>query len=129
MKARLAMCALLTCVLAPPGWPQTPAAPAPAIKADKIDTVMTQSTAVFLDVRTPAEVKKNGTLPGAINIPIEQLTARMGELPKDRALVVACEGGGRAFRAGKLLQEHGYRVVATRGLHDYQGKTAFPESP
>ena len=43
----------------------------------------------FLDVRTPEEVATLGTLPGYINIPIDQLEQRLGEIPKGKPIVTA----------------------------------------
>ena len=43
----------------------------------------------FLDVRTPEEVATLGTLPGYINIPIDQLEKRLGEIPKGKPIVTA----------------------------------------
>ncbi len=43
----------------------------------------------FLDVRTPEEVATLGTLPGYINIPIDQLEQRLGEIPRGKPIVTA----------------------------------------
>ena len=43
----------------------------------------------FLDVRTPEEVATLGTLPGYINIPIDQLEQRLGEIPRAKPIVTA----------------------------------------
>ena len=42
----------------------------------------------YLDVREPKELEDLGTLKGFVNIPLSQVEARMGEIPKDRAVVV-----------------------------------------
>ncbi len=44
---------------------------------------------IFLDVRTPQEIRDFGTLKGYINIPIDELPKRMGELPKDKRIITA----------------------------------------
>ena len=59
-----------------------------------------------LDVRTPAEYRA-GHLPGAYNIPLGELPARMAEVPTDKPLVVHCQGGGRAAIAASVLQARG----------------------
>jgi len=42
----------------------------------------------YLDVREPKELEDLGTLKGFVNIPLSQVEARMGEIPKDRPVVV-----------------------------------------
>jgi hydroxyacylglutathione hydrolase len=59
-----------------------------------------------LDVRTVAEWSA-GHVPGATNIPLGELQARMGELSGDRPLVVHCQAGGRAAIAASVLNAHG----------------------
>lgn len=65
---------------------------------------------LLLDVRTAAEFAE-GRVPGAINIPVQELEARLAELPRDRELVVYCRSGRRAATASALLREHGYTQV------------------
>jgi len=61
----------------------------------------------LLDVRTPAEVAA-GTIPGAVNIPVDDLRERLGELPTDRDLLVFCKVGLRGYLACRILQQHGF---------------------
>ena len=67
---------------------------------------------VVLDVRTAAEYLA-GHVPGAINIPHDELRGRLGELPTKEGGVVAvyCERGPRASRAQRTLAEAGYPEV------------------
>lgn len=60
----------------------------------------------ILDVRTPKEWQ-DGHLDGSVNIPLNQLAARLDEVPRDRDLVVHCQGGYRSAIAASLLQRHG----------------------
>jgi rhodanese-related sulfurtransferase len=60
-----------------------------------------------LDVRTPDEYAA-GYVPGAVNIPHDQLASRLSEVPKDREVVVYCRSGRRSEIAGQVLAEHGY---------------------
>ena len=66
---------------------------------------------VVLDVRTADEFAE-GRVPGAVNIPIDELEARLKLVPKDRPVVVYCAAGGRAAKAGRLLAAHGYTNVS-----------------
>lgn len=61
--------------------------------------------AQLVDVRLPEEFAL-GTLPGAINIPVDQIRERVGEL-EDRDIVVTCEVGQRGHVATLLLNELG----------------------
>jgi NADPH-dependent 2,4-dienoyl-CoA reductase/sulfur reductase-like enzyme/peroxiredoxin family protein/rhodanese-related sulfurtransferase/TusA-related sulfurtransferase len=62
---------------------------------------------LLLDVRTPAEVQA-GTIPGAINVPLDELRGRLGELPREKELLVFCQVGLRGYLACRILQQHGY---------------------
>ena len=69
------------------------------------DQIESDAVAV-LDVRTPAEYRA-GHLPGAYNIPLGELPARLAEVPTDKPLVVHCQAGGRAAIAASVLQARG----------------------
>ncbi len=64
----------------------------------------------LVDVRQPDEVA-TGTLPGAINIPLDVLPERIGELDPARRVVVLCRSGGRSTRAAELLTAAGFGDV------------------
>jgi NADPH-dependent 2,4-dienoyl-CoA reductase/sulfur reductase-like enzyme/rhodanese-related sulfurtransferase len=64
---------------------------------------------VILDVRRPSECAKGG-IPGSIQIPLDELRARVGELPMDREIVVHCQSGQRSYFACRLLSQLGFRV-------------------
>jgi NADPH-dependent 2,4-dienoyl-CoA reductase/sulfur reductase-like enzyme/peroxiredoxin family protein/rhodanese-related sulfurtransferase/TusA-related sulfurtransferase len=68
---------------------------------------------VLLDVRTPAEVAM-GAIPGSINIPVDSLRSRLGELDKNKAYVVYCAVGVRAHVAARILLQNGF--VSVRNL-------------
>lgn len=70
--------------------------------------------ALLVDVRTPEEFA-GGHIDGAVNIPIDDLDARKGELPKDKDIVVYCRSGGRSARAKNLLAQAGYTKVLDLG--------------
>ncbi len=64
----------------------------------------------YLDVREPIEVEL-GTLPGAVNIPLHELRGRLGELPKDKEIIVTCQVGLRAYIASRILLQNGFTKV------------------
>jgi hydroxyacylglutathione hydrolase len=64
-----------------------------------------------LDIREPSEVAA-GAIPGSINIPLAVLARRVGELDRDKLLVVHCKGGYRSSIATSLLRRAGFRDIA-----------------
>jgi rhodanese-related sulfurtransferase len=62
---------------------------------------------VILDVRDSGA---EGTIPGAINIPLAQLADKMAELPKDKEYIIHCNTGIMAGMALKTLQDNGYQA-------------------
>ena len=68
------------------------------------------SGSIMLDVRSEAEHDIRA-LPGAINIPLEQLRRRMRELPKHEDIVIYCSYGKKSYFAYQMLIQHGYKRV------------------
>ncbi|MFZ4777322.1 MAG: FAD-dependent oxidoreductase [Terrimicrobiaceae bacterium] len=66
-------------------------------------------SATLLDVRDPDEFEE-GHIPGAINLPLNELRSRLGELPRDRELWLYCRVGQRGYYAARLLMQHGFQV-------------------
>jgi NADPH-dependent 2,4-dienoyl-CoA reductase/sulfur reductase-like enzyme/rhodanese-related sulfurtransferase len=64
----------------------------------------------LIDVRDESELA-GGSLPGAVNIPLPQLRERMGEIAKDRPVVIFCQVGQRGYNASRILMQSGYRDV------------------
>lgn len=65
--------------------------------------------ATLLDVRTAQEFAA-GHLDGAVNIPVDQVEARLPEIPRDRPVVVYCRSGARSRNAASVLRRSGYDV-------------------
>jgi NADPH-dependent 2,4-dienoyl-CoA reductase/sulfur reductase-like enzyme/peroxiredoxin family protein/rhodanese-related sulfurtransferase/TusA-related sulfurtransferase len=61
-----------------------------------------------LDVRT-AEEFEAGTIPGAVNIPLDQLRDRMAELPREKEILAFCQVGLRGYLACRILSQNGLR--------------------
>lgn len=80
---------------------------------------MIESGSLIVDVRSPQEFA-SGAYPGAINIPVDQVQARIGEFgDKARPIVVYCQSGGRSQMAKQMLEAAGYKkVVNGGGLRD-----------
>ena len=62
--------------------------PAPRVEAADIDMTL-EAGAVLLDVRTDEELAEHGTIEGFIHIPIDELEARIGELPAGVPILTA----------------------------------------
>jgi NADPH-dependent 2,4-dienoyl-CoA reductase/sulfur reductase-like enzyme/rhodanese-related sulfurtransferase len=69
---------------------------------------------ILLDVRTPKEFA-DGHLPGAVNIPVDDLRGRLGELSKDRQILAYCQVGMRGYIATRILLQKGFDVANLGG--------------
>ena len=65
--------------------------------------------AFLLDVRLPVELVVE-SVPGAVNIPLHLLRARLGELPKDREILIICRSAQRAYYATRILLQNGFKA-------------------
>lgn len=65
---------------------------------------------LLLDVREAAEVDAYA-VPGALNIPLGKLRARLGELDRSKNIVVLCAVGVRAYNASRILSQNGFENV------------------
>lgn len=93
------------------------------IKEDEQEEVKTanekqssdNNTPLVVDVRTPGEFH-GGAYPGAINIPLDELQARLDELGnKDREITLYCASGARSAYAQRMLMQLGYSKVQNGG--------------
>jgi len=63
----------------------------------------------LLDVRNPPELAVE-SVPGALDIPLPQLRARLGELPRDREILVFCRSAQRSYYATRILLQNGFKA-------------------
>jgi len=68
----------------------------------------------LLDVRQPPELAVE-QVPGAVNIPLNQLRSRLGELPRDCEIHVVCRSGQRAYYATRILLQNGFKAQTISG--------------
>ncbi len=74
--------------------------------------------ATIIDVRTPEEFR-DGAYPGAINIPVSNLGARLADIPKNKPVVLYCASGARSASAARAMKQAGFAdVVNAGGLGD-----------
>lgn len=66
--------------------------------------------AIIIDARTKEEVAEFGSFKNTINIPLDEIPARMNELPKDKKVYVHCSTGARADMAYNELIKHGFNA-------------------
>lgn len=67
-------------------------------------------TSFILDVRTPEEFQL-GTIPGAKNIPLNEIREKLREIPKNKTILVFCGVGLRGYLAERILRQHGWTDV------------------
>jgi len=70
--------------------------------------------AFLLDVRQPVELVVE-SVPGAVNIPLGQLRSRLGDLPRDREILVICRSAQRAYYAARILLQNGFKARSISG--------------
>ncbi|MBN1837340.1 MAG: FAD-dependent oxidoreductase [Spirochaetales bacterium] len=66
--------------------------------------------AMLLDVREPEEYAL-GRIGEAVNIPLDTLRGRLGELPRDKSIIVYCAAGLRAYVGCRILMQNGFKEV------------------
>lgn len=71
----------------------------------------------LLDVRAPDEFAA-GYIPGAVNIPVDDLRQRLDEIPRDREIAAYCKVGLRGYLATRILLQSGFRAVNIGGGFD-----------
>lgn len=68
----------------------------------------------LLDVRT-AEEFTAGHIPNAVNIPVDDLRSRLGELPTDRKIAAYCKVGQRGYLATRIMNQSGFAAMNVSG--------------
>lgn len=79
---------------------------------------------LLVDVRTPEEFAL-GSIEGAVNLPVDALRDRLGELPRDKTLYIFCQVGLRGYVACRMLSQLGFTVKnLSGGYRTYRLATA-----
>jgi NADPH-dependent 2,4-dienoyl-CoA reductase/sulfur reductase-like enzyme/peroxiredoxin family protein/rhodanese-related sulfurtransferase/TusA-related sulfurtransferase len=83
----------------------------------------------LLDVRTAAEYA-TGSIPGAVNIPLDSLRERISEIPRDKTVIVFCRVGLIAYNAARVLEANGINDYynLSGGYETWHVATAIQES-
>jgi rhodanese-related sulfurtransferase len=83
------------------------------ISSREAKTLIEKNKNVFLlDVRTPQE-NNQARLPGTVLIPINEFERRMGEVPRNKTILVYCAVGSRSKQVAEFLSKSGYKDVYT----------------
>jgi CRP-like cAMP-binding protein len=82
------------------------------------DALVESGRGRYIDVRLPSEFQ-NGSLQGALNIPLYMLRMRLAQLPQDKGLICICDTGRRSSVASFVLTQKGYEAyMLGSGLDD-----------
>jgi len=68
----------------------------------------------LIDVRTPEEFAK-GHIPGAVNLPVDELRSRLNELPDGKKITTYCQVGQRGYLATRILRQSGFEASNLSG--------------
>lgn len=74
---------------------------------EDVPKLLGDESVILLDVRTPEEYSR-GHIDGFINIPVDHLRERLGELDLGKPVYVMCQSGLRSYIAARILAGHGY---------------------
>jgi len=75
---------------------------------------LVKNGATIVDVRTKGEYA-SGHIKGSINIPLDQLTSKLGQLKKDKPIITCCASGMRSSSAKSILKSNGFTDVHNGG--------------
>ena len=81
---------------------------------------------LLIDVRRKDEFDA-GNIPGAVNLPVDELRNRLNEIPTDKNIYIYCEAGLRGYLAQRILRQNGYDNVANLSGGYYLWKTCAAE--
>ena len=85
----------------------------PQVEPDE-GQALVQDGAMLLDVRELDEWEA-GHAPDAVFVPMKEVQARQGELPRDRRIVTICRSGGRSATVTEALNAWGFDAVNLAG--------------
>ena len=86
----------------------------PQVDVEAVLAVPAAERPFLLDVRTPDEFA-SGHIPGAVNIPVDDLRSRLRELPRDRKIATYCQVGQRGYLATRILLQSEFAAVNIGG--------------
>lgn len=87
------------------------------VKIDLNDLVKNHEAQV-VDVRTEVECANFGCIKDSVNIPLDDLRLKMGQLDKDKPVIICCGNGIRSGLAKQILQQNGFKKVFKGGTYE-----------
>lgn len=78
---------------------------------EELDDLLAAEAVTLVDIRNSGE-REQGTIPGAVPIPLAQLRIRLEQVPTGKPIVVHCAGGWRSSVAASLLRAQGFDNVS-----------------
>lgn len=84
-----------------------------------VETLPADGSVTLLDTRTVQEYKEDGHIPGAVNIPVDHLRERLGELDSSKPVYVYCYSGLRSYVACRILSQHGFDCYNFSGGYQF----------
>lgn len=81
---------------------------------EQADTLPRDGSVTLLDVRTAREYE-NGHIDGFVNIPVDELRERLGEIDKNKPVYVICQSGLRSYIAARILTGSGFEAYNFAG--------------
>ena len=100
----------------------------PTVEPEQAAERLRARQAVVVDVRQHGEWRA-GRIRGAVHIPLHELSARAGALPRDRTLITVCRSGNRSAAAARLLTRAGYEVENLAGGMKRWARAGLPLEP
>lgn len=89
------------------------------INVNEIDNV---EDPFIIDVREDRELRKTGTIKGALHIPMKMVPNNLNKIPKDREIYILCRSGRRSYNVANYLSELGYDTInLSGGIIKYRG--------
>ena len=86
----------------------------PQVDVEAVLAAPLEQRPLLVDVRTPQEFSQ-GHIPGALNIPVDELRLRLEELPRQGPIAVYCQVGQRGYLATRILQQAGFSAANIGG--------------
>ena len=100
-----------------------PASKAKILTRAEFDALLaTPGRVLVIDVRRPTEIAQNGGFPVFLNIQADDLEKHLGEIPKDKPLILVSNHAHRGGIAADLLESKGFRIAGAIGAQVYESE-------
>ena len=100
----------------------------PSVEPEQAAERLRNREVVVVDVRLRHEWKA-GRIRGAVHLPLHELSAAVGGMPRDRTLITVCRSGHRSAAAARMLKRAGFEVENLRGGMTRWVRAGLPLEP